>query len=110
MKTVTREELKSMLDHDEDFELINVLPEEKFRQAHIPGSSNIPVDDADFTRKVKKQVSQDDMIVVYCASSDCNASRTAAARLEQEGFSHVFAYEGGIRGWQEGGYPLEGRG
>lgn len=110
MNTISREQLKAMLDNDEDFELINVLPPEKFRQAHIPGSSNIPVDDEDFARNVERHADRNDIIVVYCASVDCDASKTAATKLEQEGFRHVLAYEGGVRSWQEGGYPLEGRG
>lgn len=108
MKTLTREQLKEMLDKQEDFELINVLSEESFQKAHIPGSYNIPVADEDFVQKVEQEAGdKDKKIVVYCASFECNASPNAANKLEQASFTHVFDYEGGMKDWQEGGYTVE---
>ena len=108
MMTLTRDELKQMLDEGEDFHLINVLGRDGFREAHIPGSRNVPLADEKFPSKVEELVGgTDEKIVVYCASFDCTASPKAAKALEQAGFTRVWDYEGGIKDWHEAGYPVE---
>lgn len=108
MKTLQRDELKHMLDSGEYVQLINVLNNEQFREAHIPGSVNLPQAEKDFVDQVEELVEdKDDEVVVYCASFDCAASPTAAKKLEDAGFTHVFDYEGGLKDWREGGLPIE---
>jgi rhodanese-related sulfurtransferase len=108
MQTLTHEQLKAMLDRHDDLVLINVLGQEPFEQAHIPGSYNIPVGERDFVERVEDTVgNKHSKVVVYCASFECNASPTAARKLEQAGFSQVYDFEGGTKDWREAGYPLE---
>ena len=38
MKTITREELKEKMNRGDDFVLLEVLGEESYRQAHLPGA------------------------------------------------------------------------
>lgn len=107
MRTLRHDELKQMLDEGEHFHLINVLGRDAFREAHIPGSRNVPIADTDFPSKVEELVGgTDEKIVVYCASFDCTASPKAAKALEQAGFTRVWDYEGGIKDWKEAGYPV----
>jgi rhodanese-related sulfurtransferase len=47
-------------------------------------------------------------VIVYGANADCDASRKAAACLQESGFEHVFAYAGGIEAWEEAGEPVQG--
>jgi rhodanese-related sulfurtransferase len=107
MKTLTKEELKKIIDDDEDFELVNVLGKEAFEKAHILGSKNIPVDDERFEQKFSEIADKDTKIVVYCASFDCEASPKAAEKLEKSGYTNVYDYEGGMKDWKEAGYPVE---
>lgn len=108
MQAITRNQLKAMLDGGEDFHLINVLPEKDFREAHIPGSVNIPVEDKNFEKEVTDLVgSKDRTIVVYCASLQCDASPTAAKKLDAAGFTKVLDYEAGIEDWQQADLPVE---
>lgn len=107
MKTITTQELKQMLDRSEDVALINVLSSDHFRKAHIPESENIPVGQDDFTRMVEQSVGgKDRKVVVYCASTECDASPKAAKKLEESGFTKLYDYEGGTKAWQEAGYPI----
>jgi len=109
MKTLNANELKSMLDRDEDLTLINVLGEEDFRRAHVPGSSNIPVDRENFVSEVERLAGgKDGTVVVYCASHDCEASPKAARRLDEAGFAHVYDFEGGIKEWMKAGFEVAG--
>lgn len=101
MKTLTRDQLKAMneVEH-EDFVLINVLPQEKFRDRHIRTSINIPVGAKDFEDTVQKIAGDKQRkIVVYCANHDCDASDKAADRLEKAGFENVYDYAGGTEDW-----------
>lgn len=108
MKTLTVKDLKEMRREHRDLNVINVLSPNAFERAHIPGSINIPKERDDFVDEVAARVSsKSDPVVVYCASSDCHASPTAGKRLEAAGFTHVFDFEGGIKGWQDAGQPVE---
>lgn len=108
MDTITREELKQMIDKNEDFTLIDVLSENSFLMGHITGSINIPVEDLNFKQTVADKIPiKDKKIVVYCASFECSASPKAARKLVEMGYKNVYDFEGGIKDWQDGGYPIE---
>jgi rhodanese-related sulfurtransferase len=99
----------SVLDNDDPesgLALVNVLGKDVFDEKHIPNSVNIPLSEIDqFERRFGKEKD----IIVYCASSTCDASRRAATALSQRGFSNVSAYEGGLADWEEAHQPIEGR-
>lgn len=107
MKTVSFNNLQSLRKNanegKEDFVLINVLSRAHFNERHIPGSINIPYeDDERFVGRVKDAAgSKERKIIVYCAGPECDASRNAAKKLSAEGFSDVYAYEGGTQEWFE---------
>ena len=109
METLTRDQLKNMMDRNEKMYLINVLAPGEFEKMHIPGSYNIPVADDNFVQRVQQRVNDKDAkVIVYCANFDCPASPNAAKQLDKSGFTHVADFEGGIQDWQEAGYPIEG--
>lgn len=101
MQPISRQTLERMNEQQkDDFVLINVLPREAFREAHIRTSINIPHEDDAFVDEVEKVAGgKDRKIVVYCASKDCDASPTAAKKLDEAGFDQVYDYEGGTRDW-----------
>ena len=108
MKPLTVDQLKAWMDKKKDFVLVNVLGEEDFRRAHIPGSHNIPVDRDDFTEEVERLAgSKTGTVVVYCASFDCEASPKPAKKLEEAGFANVYDFEGGIKEWRKKGHEVE---
>ncbi len=101
MNTLTQQELQDMLmNPQEHFLFINVLPERQHALERIPGSLNIPVEDPDFIGRVREHVvSKNQKIVVYCAGFNCTASSQAAERLEEAGFLDVNDYRGGTKEW-----------
>jgi rhodanese-related sulfurtransferase len=109
MATITATQLKRMIDGEETFELINVLSEKDFLKEHIPGSVNVPADSKDFATRINDRVGddKDHQIVVYCASTQCQASANAANTLELAGFTNVHRFEGGMQDWKTAGYPVE---
>jgi len=107
MNTLTAEELKQMQDRNEDFLLVNTLDEKAFADTQIPGAVNIPQSRDGFVQRVEQESGgKDKKIVVYCASEACDSSPTAAKKLEEAGFSNVFDFEAGAKGWEEAGQPL----
>jgi rhodanese-related sulfurtransferase len=108
MKTLTRKELKKMLERKEDFVLINVLSGESFEAEHIPGSINIPLDAPGFDKKVKASVpDRKKKIVVHCSSFQCMASTAATERILQMGYADVKDFKGGLADWKDAGYAVE---
>ncbi|MDX1535974.1 MAG: rhodanese-like domain-containing protein [Candidatus Spechtbacterales bacterium] len=109
-KTISAKDLKQKLDSDEEFLLVDVLSEASYESMHIPGAINVDVHQDDFMEKMKEKTDGDKEkeIVVYCASPQCQASPSAAQKLVDAGYENVSDFEGGLSGWKEAGYDLEG--
>ena len=104
MKTLTKEQVEQKFGDNDDTLLINVLPREKFLKEHIPGSINIDANASDFIRQFeKKAADKNQMVIVYCAGFDCEASTKAAEKLERAGYKKVFDFKGGLEEWREKG-------
>ena len=102
MKTIETNELKALLDKNEDVLLVNTLAAESFEKTRIPKAINIPLDDDDFVARVEREAGgKDRPVVVYCASQQCNSSEKAAEKLQNAGFTAIIDYAGGVKAWQE---------
>lgn len=101
MQPISRTELEAMNEtQKDDFVLVNVLPRDAFKKAHIRTSINIPHEDDSFEAQVEKVAGgKDRKVVVYCANFDCDASSKAARKLDDAGFERVYDYEGGTKDW-----------
>ncbi len=107
IKKISREEFLKMKDSEEkDIRVVDVLAEDHFEKEHIPGAVNIPV--GKIEKYAEDKLGKDDLIVVYCANRDCQASPKAAGKLEDAGFKHIFDYEDGLADYKEAGLPLAG--
>jgi rhodanese-related sulfurtransferase len=51
----------------------------------------------------RSSLRKDSAIVVYCAGPHCSASREAAEKLAELGYSGVAAFEGGLAQWKQAG-------
>jgi len=109
MTTLTTDQLKQIQQQNGEYVLINTLSDEHFPETQIPGSINIPQSDPDFVQRAEKAAGgKDKTVVVYCANEQCDSSPTAAKKLDEAGFSKVFDYEAGAKGWEQSGEKLEG--
>lgn len=91
-------------DPNKGWALVNVLPEDAFREEHIPASINIPKGEED---EFERRFDKDKEIVVYCASPECDASPIVAKVLAARGFRNVGDYEAGMSDWKDAGFPVE---
>jgi len=66
--TITRDELKARMDRGDRFSLVEALPEDVYRRAHLPGAVNIPSDRvAELAGKLLPDKNRD--VVTYCMNS-----------------------------------------
>ena len=103
---ITRDELKAMLDRGEAVTIVEALPEEYYRKAHLPGALLLPHDQVDELAPTLLPDTAAE-IVVYCANLPCPNSEIAAQRLSELGYTNVREYAEGKQSWLDAGYPVE---
>lgn len=107
MKTISRIELKKKIDQKDPMDVVEVLPEDRYKEGHLPVAKNIPVDEK-FAENAKNRLPEKNReVVVYCSNTDCPASEKAAKDLENMGYKNVSDYKEGKQDWKQAGYPLE---
>lgn len=104
---IDREMLRSWIESDRDFVLVDALSPLAFAMSHLPGAVNITPEWID-DRARRRIPSRDTEVVVYCADSGCDSSVLVAQRLVELGYRNVRHYLGGKRDWVAAGLPLEG--
>jgi rhodanese-related sulfurtransferase len=67
IETISRDDLKGMMDRGEHFTLVETLPATAYHHAHLPGALNLP---PDRVPELAPQLLPDKSaeIVVYCAN------------------------------------------
>jgi thiosulfate/3-mercaptopyruvate sulfurtransferase len=116
-KLIGAEDLNKMFTEKKDFVLIDTMPKQDYDKARIKSAVNgpIPKTEKELTPFDKENIlkvaghDKGKTIVVYCGFTACRRSHLGAKILVENGFSSVYRYPGGIIGWQEYGYPTEGK-
>jgi rhodanese-related sulfurtransferase len=103
MRLISAQERKEKLDRGDPPKLVNALGEGEYRAAHIPGSLHFSS-----SEEALRVLDRDDEIVVHCSNPSCMASVALYQFLERNGYRNLRRFVGGLQGWQEPGYPLEG--
>ena len=106
---VSADELKKLIDSNEKFYLVDVLSPNSFETYHIPKSINIPLSGTFISDlEEKTDATKEDKIIVYCSSKTCHASPQAYQKLKEAGYKNAAHFRGGLEGWKDAGYRLEG--
>lgn len=72
----------------------------------IPGAKSLT--DTSSAEEVAKVVpAKDQLVVTYCASTECPASARLAKHLKALGYANVVELPTGIKGWTEAGKPVD---
>src|ERR1043165_90794 len=97
--------VKRKLDSGERFHLVDVREESEFGRGHLPGAIHLSkgVIERDIEKAVPEKAAP---IVLYCGGGF--RSVLAADNLRKMGYTDVISMDGGWRGWNEAGYPVEG--
>jgi rhodanese-related sulfurtransferase len=101
LEPVSRDELLDRL-RSGTATVLDVRPEDEFRQGHLPGALNIPL--AQLERRLA-ELPVDREIVAYCRGPWCVLSFEAVALLRGRGYG-VRRLEDGLPEWKMAGLPV----
>lgn len=103
VQTISRDELTEKIARHDKFRLIEVLPEQQYHQAHLPGAINLPPDQVSALapRRLKDREAD---IVVYGENSE--DAEHAVCELAEMGYTHVREYAEGKQDWVDTGLPI----
>jgi thiosulfate/3-mercaptopyruvate sulfurtransferase len=117
-KFISLGDLKTKLDGQEDILVVDTMPyEASYKKEHIPTAVQFEFPIAEMKTmdyEMEKQYrdllgpDKDKMIVVYCGFVKCGRSHNGAMWAVKLGYANVYRCLGGIFGWKEAGYPVEG--
>ena len=105
VETISRDELTEKIARRDKFRLVEVLPEEDYHQAHLPGAINLPPDRVS-SLALKRLRDKDAEIVLYSDGSSSHPSEDAARELTERGYAHVRDYAEGKQDWIDTGLPV----
>ena len=105
VRECTVDDIKQRLDKGETFHLVDVREDGEWANGHLPGAIHLGkgIVERDIEGRIP-DVTQE--IVLYCGGG--YRSALAAEALQKMGYTSVISMDGGIRGWKESGYGLEG--
>lgn len=83
--------------------VLDVRHREGFREGHISGAKNIPLEELESRLK---ELPKEAEIVTYCWNLTCSLSTKAALLLSLKGF-HARELAGGIAQWQAADFAIE---
>ena len=116
-KLISLEDLKAKLDAKEDMLVVDtMLYVDSYKKQHIPTAVNFvfPIPEVmTIDPEMEKQYvdllgpDKDRMIIVYSGFVKCGRSHNGALWAVRLGYTNVYRCLGGIRGWNEAGYPVE---
>lgn len=96
--------VKRLLETDPNqLVILDVRSREGYREAHIPGATNIPFEELP---NRMKELPKDKEIISYCWDVTCLLCTKAAYVLASKGY-RAKEMLGGIEAWQKAGFPIE---
>jgi len=107
MMDVTPQKLKQEVESGKSVTIVDLQVADAYEHSHIPGAVNLPLDafEAEYASVLKDK---DAIVVLYGEYDELGKGSKAAETLEAAGYTRIGHVVGGIRGWQEAGYPTEG--
>ena len=106
VEIISRDELTEKIARHDKFRLVEVLPEEDYHHAHLPGAINLPPDQVS-RLALKRLRHKDAEIVLYSDGSTSHPSEDAARELTERGYTNVRDYAEGKQDWIDTGLPVE---
>lgn len=113
---VTAEQVKKLMG--EKVPLFDVRSQAQFREAHLPGATNVP-----YQLRSPKEIDYDDSVdtfdlsrlpqdknapmIFQCNGAECWYSYKAARYMIKRGFKRVHWFRTGLPAWKAAGYPVQ---
>lgn len=103
----TNNDLIRLCESDKNVIVINVLTKEYADDCKINIGKSIHVAYKDLDQWASKN-NKHSPVVVYCGSPQCSLSMSAAEKLSDLGFVHVYKFKPGTKGWKQAGFSTLG--
>jgi rhodanese-related sulfurtransferase len=104
VKECTVAQAKTSLDRGEVLHFLDVREDHEFAKEHAKGAQHLGK--GIIERDVETRIpNKEETILLYCGGG--YRSVLAADTLQQMGYTNVVSMYGGIKGWQDAGYPME---
>ena len=104
VKECTVVQAKARLDYGEPLHFIDVREDHEFVKDHAKGARHLGK--GIIERDVETRIpNKEEAILLYCGGG--YRSVLAADALQRMGYTDVVSMVGGIKGWQDAGYPME---
>lgn len=104
-KTITAEELQTLIKETKDLVIIDSRGGKWFDGEVIAGAKNLPADKTNAKSLAKLIKTKTTPVVFYCSSTECLASAAAAHAAQKAGYKNLYKFPGGIAEWKEKGLP-----
>lgn len=96
--------VKHLIDAGENKAVIlDVRSREGYREGHIPGAVNIPLEEL---KSRWRELAKDRQVVSYCWTASCTLCTKASQLLAAQGYQ-AREMVGGIEAWKQAGFPVE---
>jgi rhodanese-related sulfurtransferase len=97
-------DVKRRIDAGEQFHLIDTREDGEWERGRLPGAIHLGrgIIERDIESVISDRAAK---IVLYCGGG--YRSALAADNLQKMGYTNVISMDGGWRGWNEAGYPVE---
>lgn len=102
--TLSQAELMKRLNAGQAPILVDVRTPEEYRNGHVPGAINIPVQELD-RRLAELSGYRDTELVLYCETG--MRAGYAERMLQQQGFTQIRSLDGDMAAWRRAGLPAE---
>ena len=105
VKETNPQEVKTRMERNEEFHLVDVREESEWQKGHLPEA--IHLSKGTIERDIEKTIQDVNApIVLYCGGGFRSA--LAADNLQKMGYRNVLSMDGGFSGWKESGYDVDG--
>jgi thiosulfate/3-mercaptopyruvate sulfurtransferase len=113
---VTAKELKGWIDQKKEMLIVDTMPfEASYKKQHVPGALQMEFPIPEMTSiddKTKDALikllgpDKDRVIVFYCGFVKCTRSHNGAMWAKKLGYKNVYRFAGGIKAWDQAGFPI----
>jgi len=107
MKTITINELNSLLSGGPSLNLIDVRTPAEFEGLHVPGACSLPLDTLDCAAVLAEHNRTRNSAPIYILCHSGVRAKNAAEKFAAVGFDDCVVVEGGTQAWAEAGLPVE---
>ena len=104
-RVIATAELKTLMDEQKPFVLVDTRTSEEFQEAHIRNAVSIPEKTFE-TQLSLLPADKNALIVLYCNGVKCGKSKKAAKKAEAAGHRNLAIYAEGFPVWEEKGHAI----